>query len=405
MLEPLFRRESGRLVAALTRVLGTEHLALAEDVVQDALCRALETWKLRGIPENPRAWLLATAKNCARDALRRERTARSFAPEVARFLETGDDGGDDSADLLRMMFSCCHPRIAEEAQVALVLHILCGFSVGEIAAAFLSNEEAVKKRITRGKAVLAGSQRLFELGDADFAERLSAVQRALYLLFNEGYHGSQSAVRRELCDEAMRLATLLAEHPRTATPATFALQALMCLHAARLPARLDAAGDFTLFADQDRSQWDQQLIVEGERLLDRSAVGPELTAYHLEAAIASVHAAARDVGDTAWGTIVSLYDVLMRIAPSPVVALSRALAVAQRDGAERGLAELRAIADRERLADYPFYEAAFGELELRCGRPEAAEAHFAAALKLARNAEEKRLLERRIAACRRLPID
>jgi RNA polymerase sigma-70 factor (ECF subfamily) len=407
-LDHLFRRESGRIVAALTRIFGVDHLALAEDVVQEALCRALETWKVHGTPANPRAWLMATAKNCAVDALRRERTARTFAPEVARFLDAEQSvdellsGPTITSDQLRMMFSCCNPRISEEAQVALVLHILCGFSVAEVASAFLSNEETIKKRITRAKAVLAGSNRLFQLTDADFAERLSSVQRALYLLFNEGYHGAsaESAVREELCDEAMRMASLLCEHALTATPASYALLALMCLHAARLPARLDSSGDFTLLLDQDRSRWNRDLVADGLRLMDLSASGHELTAYHVEAAIAAVHAAAARPNDIPWDSIVSLYDVLMRLRPSPVVALNRALAVAQRDGAERGLQEVRAIPDRERLRGYPFYSAALGELELRNGQPDAAREHFTAALALARNPTERRLLERRIADCR-----
>jgi RNA polymerase sigma-70 factor (ECF subfamily) len=403
-LDHLFRREAGRMVAALARIFGVSNLALAEDVVQDALCRALETWKIRGIPQDPTAWLLTTAKNRAIDVLRRERTARTFAPEVAQLLEGEPDMeeifGDPAATnaQLRMMFSCCHPRLAEEAQVALVLHILCGFSIGEIAGAFLSGEETVKKRITRAKAVLAGSRRLFELTDDDFAERLSSVHRALYLLFSEGYHGAspESAVREELCDEAMRLAALLCKNPRTATPATHALLALMCLHAARLPARLDSSGDLTPLVEQDRSQWDAHLIAEGQRLLELSASGSELTSYHVEAAIAAAHASASHPAHTSWESIVELYDVLMRIRPSPVVALNRALAVAQRDGPERGLQEIGTIADRERLKEYPFYWASLGELELGCGRVEAAGDYFRKARGLARNPTELRLLERRI---------
>src|SRR5207244_7806280 len=196
----LFRRESGRMVATLTRIFGVHNLALAEDVVQDAFCRALEVWKFRGVPENPSAWLMATAKHRAIDVLRRERTARTFAPELGRLLESewtlvplveelfGPLALKD--DLLRMMFSCCNPRLPEEAQVALVLHILCGFSVGEVAAAFLDSETATQKRISRGKKALAGSKRLFDLSDTDFSDRLSAVHRALYLLFNQGYHGA-----------------------------------------------------------------------------------------------------------------------------------------------------------------------------------------------------------------------
>ncbi|HYL20744.1 MAG TPA: sigma-70 family RNA polymerase sigma factor [Gemmatimonadales bacterium] len=410
--EHLFRQEAGRMVATLTRIFGVENLALAEDVVQDAFCRALEVWKFRGVPANPSAWLMATAKHRALDVLRRERTARTFAPELARLLESEEtlapvvdelfaaDAIKD--DQLRMMFSCCHPRLAEAAQVALMLHILGGFSVDEIAGAFVSTHAAIEKRLTRAKKVLAGSERLFEIADAaDFSARLPAVQRALYLLFNEGYHGAsaESAVRVELCQEAIRLATLLVEHPLAATPATYALCAMMCLDAARLPARLDASGNLSALPDQDRSRWDPRLIAEGERLLERSATGPELTAYHVEAAIAAVHACAPRVEDTNWAQIVSLYDTLMTIRPSPVVALNRAIAVAQRAGPERGLEEIRAIADHQRLAAYPFYHAALGELELRRWRGETAREHFRRALALARNAMERRFLERRIDAC------
>jgi len=263
----LFRREAGRMVATLTRIFGVHNLALAEDVVQDAFCRALELWKYRGVPENPSAWLMATAKNRALDILRHDRTARTAAPQLARLLEYESKPAtlfDElfSAQLikddeLRMMFSCCHPRLSEEVQVALVLHILCGFGVSEIANAFLSSQAAIQKRISRGKKVLAGSKRLFDIsGIEDFSSRLPAVQRALYLLFNEGYHGAsaQFVVRSELCREAMRLTALLLAHPLGAVPSTYALAALMCLHAARLPARLDAMGNLSSLFDQDRSK-------------------------------------------------------------------------------------------------------------------------------------------------------
>ena len=302
--EHLFRRESGRMVAALTRIFGVHNLALAEDVVQDAFCRALEVWKVRGVPENPSAWLMTTAKNRALDVIRRERTARTFAPEIGRLLETEwtiapcvDEAFAAPAirdEQLRMMFSCCHPRLPEEAQVALVLNILCGFGADEIAGAFLAGRAAIEKRISRGKKMLAGA------GGCSISPMPTSpcacprCRRALYLLFNEGYHGAsgESAVRAELCDEAMRLTALLREYPPAATPETDALAALMCLHAARLPARLDAAGDLSPLLDQDRSRWDARSIAEGLALLERSATGRELSAYHVEAAIAAAHASA-----------------------------------------------------------------------------------------------------------------
>jgi RNA polymerase sigma factor (sigma-70 family) len=406
-----FRHESGRIVAALTRVFGVHNLALAEDVAQDAFCRALEVWKLRGVPENPSAWLMATARNRAIDVLRRERTARTFAPELGRFIESewtlspvihellGQQAIKD--DELRMMFSCCHPRLAEPAQVALILHILCGFSIDEVAAAFLASHAATEKRITRAKKVLAGSKKLFELTTADFASRLSAVHRALYLLFNEGYHGAstESAVRIDLCREAIRLAGVLRRHPLASTPATLALGALMLLHAARLPGRLDASGELHSLLEQDRSAWDTELIAEGRRLLDLSATGSELTEYHIEAAIAAVHADASSAEQTDWPRIIGLYDMLLAIRPSPVVALNRAIAIAQQHGPEHGLKEIRAIDGLDRLAAYPFYSATLGELELRSGHPQVASEHFCAALALARSPMERRFLEGRIAAC------
>lgn len=398
------------MTASLTRLFGVQNLALAEDVVQDAFCRALEVWKVRGVPPNPSAWLMTTARNRALDVIRRERTARTFAPEVTRLLETewtaaavvdeAFSGDVVLGEQLRMMFSCCDPQLAESAQIALILNILCGFGANEIAAAFLSGTAAIEKRIARGKKVLARSTTLFDLSDSDFKARLDAVHRALYLLFSEGYHGASArdVVRAELCDEAMRLAALLREHPATRTPATFALSALMSLHAARLPSRLDEAGELQALWEQDRTSWRQDLIADGEALLEQAAAGDELTTYHLEAAIAAVHCAARTVDETDWDAIVTIYDHLMRLAPSAVVALNRAIAIAQRDGPDRGIEAIQAIEDRERLNAYPFLNAALGELERRRGNAAEARRHFSAALALARSDAERRYLERRARA-------
>ena len=410
----LFRRESGRITATVARIFGVHNLALAQDVVQEAFCRALEIWPFRGIPDNPSAWLMLTAKNCALDVLRRERTARDFAPELTNVLQSEWTLApameelfapqEIKDDLLRMMFSCCQPRVPELAQVALILHVLCGFSVDEIAGAFVSGHAAIEKRIIRGKKALAQSRRLFDVSTADvFATRLPAVQRALYLLFNEGYHGAspKAAVRAELCGEAIRLTAILLQHPFGATPSTYALAALMTLNAARLPARLDASGNLVALTDQDRSQWDWQRVAEGMKLLELSTPGTDLSAYHIEAAIAAIHASAPRTEDTDWQTIVSLYDVLMTLTPSPVVALNRAIAIAQVDGPERGLTEIQAIADRDRLSTYPFYLATLGELELRRGQPGPARTHFEAALEHTRSPMERRFIEQRIRACER----
>ena len=409
--EHFFRREAGRLLATLTRILGVHNLALAEDVVQDTLASAVEVWTFRGVPEHASAWLMTAAKNRAISVLRRERTVRKFAPELGRLLDSEwtlkpvlDEQFLPRAlkdDELRMMFSCCHPKLQQDVQVALILYLLCGFSVGEVASAFLVTHEAMEKRISRGKKLLAKSKKLFELSTDDFAPRLSVVHRALYLLFSEGYHGAhpEQVVRVDLCHEAMRLARLLVDHAPAATPATHALAALMYLDAARLPGRVDEAGDLTALFDQDRSRWDANLIAEGLQLLEASAAGQEITEYHVEAAIAAVHAAAGSPEQTRWGDIVSLYDSLMRIRPSPVVALNRAIAIAQHLGPAPGLEALQSIPEADRLSAYPFYSAALGEFELRRHRRDVAREHFRTAHGLARNEAERRFLERRIAAC------
>jgi len=354
---------------------------------------------------------MATAKNRALDVVRRERTARTFAPELGRLLESEwtivplvDEafaGHTIRDEQLRMMFSCCHPRLPEDTQVALVLNILCGFGAPEVAAAFLTSRAAMEKRISRGKKTLAASGQLFDLSDAEFGTRLSAVRRALYLLFNEGYHGAsaEGAVRTELCTEAIRQTLLLVESPQTAQPETLALAALMYLHAAKLPARLDSSGNLHPLLEQDRSRWDARLVSDGLALLDQSAAGDVVSAYHVEAAIAAAHATAASLDDTNWNAIVGLYDHLMAMAPSPIVALNRAIAIGQRDGPDEGLQALDAIADGERLRSYPFYRAARGELELQLGHRESAREHFLAAAALARSDVERRFLEKRLREC------
>jgi RNA polymerase sigma-70 factor (ECF subfamily) len=273
--EALFRREAARLLAALTRTFGPDNVALAEDVVQETIARAFEAWSYDGVPDHYAALLTTAAKNRALDVFRRERTARKFAPELRRSIEEGEatllpaveqcflpEALKD--DALRMMFSCCDPGLDEEVQVALVLKMLCSLEVDEIAGAFLATPAAIEKRLSRGKKVLAASSRLFDLTAADFAPRVGAVQRALYLLFSEGYHGASAdaVVRVDLCHEAMRLVELLVEHPSSATPPPLSLAALMCLDAARLPGRLDDAGNVKTLFEQDRTRWDATLIAQ-----------------------------------------------------------------------------------------------------------------------------------------------
>jgi len=399
--EQLFRRESARIITALSRTFGLDRLSIAEDVAQDVFCRALEVWKLRGVPENPSAWLMRAAKNRAIDLLRRDRTAQKHLASPDEEIDEYFSAETIKDDELRMMFSCCDPHVSEETQVALILRVLCGFTTNEIASALLSKRDAVAKRLERGKKVLASTKTLFDMTEDDLPGRLSAVQRALYLLFNEGYHGASSrgAVRAELCREAIRLAGLLLDNDRVSTPASFALCALMMLHAARLPSRVDNNGNLIALYDQDRSLWDAALIAQGNALLDHSATGDELSEYHIEAAIAAVHCEPARLEDTDWPRLVWLYDMLLEIRPSPVVALNRAIAIGYRDGAENGIAAIEAIPQRERLSDYPFYPAALAELELRAGRIEKARVHFEEASALARSPMERRFLTTRASRC------
>ncbi len=283
----------------------------------------------------------------------------------------------------------------------MILNLLCGFGIEETAAAFLKNRAAMEKRISRAKKVLAQSRTLFDVGSVDeVRERLPAVLRALYLLFNEGYHGAspEAAVRKELCEEALRLVYLLVEHRYTSTPPVLALAALFNLHSARLPGRMDDAGNLALFADQDRSRWDTERIERGRRLLELSATGDEVTTYHIEAGIACVHASAARTEDIDWNEIVCLYEALAGDpAPSAVVETNcRAIAIAQRDGPRRGLDEIARIGDRERLSQYPFYFAAIGEFELRLGHAAKARESFGKAVELARNASEVKFLRERM---------
>jgi len=392
-LEPhFFRYEWGRLIAVLVRIFGVHQLPLAEDVAQETLTRAMLVWPRSGAPDNPSAWLTATAKRLAIDELRRARTRLRAEPELGRLLESEwtrvplveelfspQPLHDDE---LRVMFSLAQPRLPEESRVSLILRLSCGFSEDEIAAAFLTSPASMAKRLSRARRVVAASRSLFELTSGDLPARLESVQRALYLLFNEGYHGAsaEAAVRVDLCREAMRLVGLLAQHPLTAVPSTLALAALMHLHAARLPARLDGGGELVPFLDQDRSTWDRTLVAQGLALLERSASGDELSAFHVEAAIASCHATAARAEDTPWARIVSLYDTLLGLGPSPVVALGRAIAVAQVEGPEEGLRELAAIDGKVALEGYPFYHAALGALSATAGHTDAARSHYEAAL-------------------------
>ena len=403
----LFRSEGARLVATLTSHFGTQRLQLAEDVVQEALVRALQTWPYRGVPDNPAAWLTQTAKNLALDHLRREQRWNQkqdgIAAEHERWLSTPavEEKHDTFADdTLRMMFVCFHPQLSMETQTALALRTLCGLSPAEIAAAFLSSEAAISKRLVRAR------QRIRELalpfavpGPADLSERLDGVLRTLYLLFNEGYKASSGdrLVRQDLCHEAIRLTGLLAGHPGTREPRVHALLALMLLNAARLPARTDDAGNLLRLHEQSRSLWDASLIQRGIHHLGLAAAGEVLSEYHLEAGIAACHTTAVDDASTNWPRILSLYDQLIALNPSPIAAMNRAVAVARVRGAQAGLDALASITNRSSLESYHLYHAIRGSLAAELGHIAEALTHFRQAGNLAALPAERDFIARRIA--------
>lgn len=413
LTERLFREEAGKLVATLTRHFGVGHLQLAEDVVQEALARALRLWPFYGVPKNPAAWLTQTAKNLALDVIRREKNfADKEAAIVASIEHTATDPASGAAgfeeneirdDRLRLLFVCCHPHLAQEAQVGLALKTLGGFSTLEISKAFLTTEASIAKRLTRAKQRLRDDGIPFEIPSGQaLAERLAAVLQTLYLLFNEGYKasGGDRLVREELCFEAIRLMTFLVEHPTGGVPHAHALLALMLFNAARLEARSDAGGTLLRLVEQDRGKWNAELIGRGMMHLSRSAAGDALSEYHLQAGIAACHCAARDYAATDWPQILALYDRLVELNGSPVVALNRAIAVAEVRGPAAGIKVIESIRDRDKLESYHLLYAVLGEFEVRLGRKAAAAEHFQRALALDATKSEQSFLEKRLNQCR-----
>lgn len=407
LVEHFFRHETGRLHGALVRLMGVENLALAEDVAQEAMLRALRTWAMGGVPENPSGWITRVALNLARDTMRHRRMASGKEPALVTHFEqnlaTPAIGWEGAwtfrDDTLRLVFVCCHPSIARDAQVVLALKILCGFSTGEIARAFLAGEAAIEKQLVRTKQRIAESGIAFELPEGgDLGPRLDGVLATLYLLFNEGHTASSGdrLLREDLCSEAIRLAGLLVEHPAGRSPKSHALLALLCLTAARFPSRLDEHGGLMTLGDQDRSKWDRTLIERGLVHLAEAAAGRNLSEYHLEAGIAACHAMAADYASTDWARILQLYDELIRLKPSPVVGLNRVVALARARGSEAGLDALGELQGRERLDENHLFHAVRGQLLLESGRPAEAAESFRRAHRLARVDPEREHLARRI---------
>ncbi|MCU0443961.1 MAG: sigma-70 family RNA polymerase sigma factor [Microscillaceae bacterium] len=408
-IEHLFRRESGRIIALLTRIFGTHNLELAEDVVQDTLLKALEHWKFKGVPQNPSAWILQVAKNQALDVIRREKLKNKFADEVHHLLQseysllpTLNQLWQETElpdDQLRMMFACCHPSLPAEAQIALILKTLCGFNIAEIARAFVSNEETISKRLYRAKQVFREQKIKFEIPDnQQISSRLGNVLEAIYLLFNEGYNTTHhdTLIRQDLLEESLRLGKMLADNPRTCTGEVCALLALMCFHTARIPARTSESGSILLLQFQNRALWNRELIAIGLQYLDQAAQSQHISPYHIEAGIAYEHCLAPTYAQTHWERIIILYDLLYQIQASPVVALNRAIALAELKGAQAGLDAIAQITDLASLKKFYLLPATLGELYAQLNQPDLARFHWQEAWQLTQSPHEKQLLTEKI---------
>lgn len=404
----LFRHEAGALVASLTRLLGSQHLQLAEDVVQETFLRASRDWAFHGFPKNPAGWLRRVARNLAVDALRHQRTSLRLLEENAGLLRNEWTLGStvDAAlqemtaaeNLLRMLFACCHPQLADDQQVALALKTVCCLSVREIARAFVTTEETIQKRLFRAREMFRNIGRIDLPSEGERRERADNVNRIIYLMFNEGYFSTEAdeLIREDLLQEAIRLGTLLAGDSRTVTADTHALLALMLFHAARSEARIDSRGEIVLLPDQDRQRWDRRLITLASSHLAQAATGREISTYQLEAGIAALHATSPSWQSTDWPAIVDLYDLLIVGKPSPIVHVSRAIAIAELHGAVAGLHELGLThATANVLA---VYHSARAELLARVGRVTEAEVALRTALDRTRSSAEIAFLHRKLAS-------
>jgi RNA polymerase sigma-70 factor, ECF subfamily len=397
----IYRTESRRVLATLIRLLGD--FERAEEALHDAFIAAAEQWPRDGVPRNPRAWLVSAGRFKAIDRIRRNARFDASRDEIAeRLTAEAEDmmGSDDEAiedDRLRLIFTCCHPALSPDAQIALTLREVCGLATEEIARAFLTGAPTVAQRIVRAKAKIRDAGLPYQVPEpSELPDRLDMVLHVIYLVFNEGYSASsgERLTRHDLSSEAIRLGRLLVE--LLPEPECLGLLALMLLHESRRAARASPTGELVLLADQDRSLWDRAAIAEGLALVDRALASRRFGPYSLQAAIAAVHASAEDAAATDWAEIVGLYDVLRRADPSPVVELNRAAALAMRDGPAAGLAEIDAILARGDLADYQFAHSARADLCRRLGRSAEARASYERALSLTRQEPERRFLERRL---------
>ncbi len=401
-VDAVYRDQSRRVLATLIRLLGD--FELAEEALHDAFTAALQQWQKDGVPANPRAWLITTGRFKVIDAMRRRSRFDASLIRIANQIEIdhfeAEDHTDEAVkdDMLRLIFTCCHPALSPDSQVALTLREVCGLTTEEIAHAFLIKPSTVAQRIVRAKAKIRDAHIPYEVPSApELPERLESVLRVVYLLFNEGYFASSgdALMRPNLSGEAIRLGKRLVE--MTTEPESAGLLALMLLDDARRAARITAKGDIVPLEDQDRRLWNRDQIAEGLALVEKALSSPRFGSYTLQAAIAAVHAAARSAAETDWDEIVGLYDALLRFEPSPIIELNRAVAVAMRDGPEAGLSIIESLIKHDGLAEYPFAHAARAELYRRDGQTAAARAAYQKALSFTEQIPEQRLLKRRLA--------
>ena len=409
LVDHLFRHESGKMIAVLSRLLGLQNLETAQDIVQDTLLQAMNTWRFKTIPDNPSAWLYRVAKNKAIDFLRREKQFKNISPQYSYLLESEYTLSSTVNNLfleneiqdsqLRMMFACCHPVITAESQISLTLKTLCGLSVNEIAKAFLTTDDTIAKRIYRAKEKIKTEKIELDVPQSnELSLRIDTVLKSLYLLFNEGYKSSNpdKLIREDLCEEAMRLCFLLTQHSLTALPRTKALLALMCFQVSRLDARLDDKNNIILLKHQDRSKWNRSLISKGFELMEESTEPFEVSAYHLEAAIASQHATARSFEQTDWKTIYHLYEMLYQLQPNPVVAMNKAIASSYAISKQNALQELQQI---KGLENHHVYYASIAEVYFDLDNKEEAKKFFKKALELTSSSFDQQLLMNKIRSC------
>jgi RNA polymerase sigma-70 factor (ECF subfamily) len=409
LMSHLFRVESGKMVSVLSRLFGLQKVDEAQDIVQDTLLAAMQVWPFKGVPENPSAWLMQTAKNKAIDFLRKQKRDENLNPEYAYLLQSEYTLGytvqnvflnDEIEDnQLRMIFACCHPSIPQESQIALILKTLCGLGVSEISKAFLSNTETIAKRIYRAKETIKLENiKLDAPNKQALKPRLQSVLKVIYLLFNESYYSANPdfIIREDLCEDAIRLCFLLIQNEHTSTPESKALMALMCLQSARFNARTNASGQIVLLKNQDRSLWHKGLIQQGYRYLEQASKEAfqqnkhtNYSAYHIEAAIASIHCSSKSFETTDWQKITELYEALHKIQPNNIVAMNKAVALAHSQKPNEAIADLLKI---NGLEQNHIYHTVLGEMYLDLAENEKADKHFKIALTLGISEQEKALI-------------